>query len=49
MRKQFAENFDGFNDDGQKDCLALPRKAWEREKTLTIFDELHRMKQWNNG
>jgi predicted AAA+ superfamily ATPase len=46
LAKQLYPEYDYFNYDSSEDRLALNKKAWDRSKTLIIFDELHKKKDW---
>lgn len=46
LSKQLVSAFDYFNFDAAADRLVLQKKAWDRQKSLVIFDELHKMRQW---
>jgi uncharacterized protein len=46
LAKSLRQNCDYFNYDSAEDRLALAKKAWDRQKPLIIFDEIHKMKQW---
>ena len=46
LAKQLYPDFDYFNYDAMEDRLALREKSWDRSKSLVIFDELHKMKEW---
>lgn len=46
LAKQLYSNFDYFNYDAVEDRLSLREKSWDRSKSLVIFDELHKMKEW---
>lgn len=46
LSKSFRRDFDYFNYDSAEDRLALREKSWDRNKSLIIFDELHKMKNW---
>lgn len=46
LSKNLYKDFDYFNYDSAEDRLSLKEKSWNREKTLIIFDELHKMKSW---
>lgn len=46
LSKHLDKAFDYLNYDSGEDRLALSQKAWDREKPLVIFDELHKMKHW---
>ena len=46
LAKNLGKTYDYLNYDSGEDRLALAKKAWDRQKQLVIFDELHKMKQW---
>ncbi len=46
LAKKLRQDYDYFNYDSAEDRPALAKKAWDRQKPLIIFDELHKMKQW---
>ena len=46
LAKNLYSDFDYFNYDAAEDRLALKNKSWDRQKSLVIFDELHKMKEW---
>lgn len=46
LSKQLYPDYDYLNYDAGEDRLALKEKRWDRDKTLIIFDELHKMKSW---
>src|SRR5437870_4505030 len=46
LAKSLVKNYDYFNYDSGEDRLALQKKAWDRQSSLIIFDELHKMKLW---
>jgi predicted AAA+ superfamily ATPase len=46
LSKNLKKSFDYFNYDAGEDRIALQKKAWNREKSLLILAELHKMKQW---
>jgi len=46
LSKQLCSDYDYFNYDSARDRLALQEQSWDRTKTLVIFDELHKMKNW---
>ncbi len=46
LAKQLYSSFDYFNYDVAQDRVALQRKQWDRDKSLVIFDELHKQKDW---
>lgn len=46
LARQLCKNYDYFNYDSGEDRLALQQKSWDRQKTLIVFDELHKMRNW---
>ncbi len=46
LAKQCRPSFDYFNYDSAEHRLSLKQKSWDRQKTLIIFDELHKMNGW---
>lgn len=46
LAKKLTPSFDYLNYDAAEDRLILRRKIWDRHKSLIIFDELHKMKNW---
>lgn len=46
LAKQLFQDFDYFNYDSDEDRLALRSKSWDRAKSIIIFDELHKKKEW---
>lgn len=46
LAKQLYTDFDYFNYDAIEDRLSLQEKSWDRSRSLIIFDELHKMKEW---
>jgi len=46
LAKQLTTDYDYFNYDAKEDRLSLRNKSWDRSKSLIIFDELHKMKDW---
>jgi len=46
LAKQLLGEYDYFNYDAAEDRLVLREKAWNRQKDLIIFDELHKMDEW---
>jgi len=46
VSKQLYKEFDYLNFDAAEDRLAIKDKSWDRDKTLIIFDELHKMRDW---
>jgi len=48
LAKKIDLSFDYFNYDSAEHRLALMEKSWDRAKSLIIFDELHKMKEWKS-
>lgn len=48
LAKMIGPSFDYFNYDSAEHRLALMEKSWDRAKSLVIFDELHKMKEWKS-
>lgn len=46
LSKSLFEPFEYFNFDAPEDRLALKERSWDRKKSLVVFDELHKMKNW---
>src|SRR3990167_2748405 len=46
LAKKLSTDFEYFNYDVSEDRIALREKNWDRHKSLVIFDELHKMKEW---
>lgn len=46
LAKQLYPNYDYLNYDAVEDRLLLKDKSWDRSKSVIIFDELHKMKDW---
>jgi len=42
------EDFDYFNFDNPQHRLDLLDRSWDRKKSLIIFDELHKLKNWKS-
>ncbi len=52
VSKQLTASYDYLNFDAAEDRQIMQDKAWDRNKTLIIFDELHKLpnwKQWLKG
>jgi len=47
LSKQLFSSFDYLNYDFAADRLAIKAMSWDRSKQLIIFDELHKLKNWN--
>ena len=48
LSKMLRPGYDYFNYDNPDDRLALQKRSWDRTKTLIIFDELHKLKNWKS-
>jgi uncharacterized protein len=48
LSKMLDTSFDYFNYDNAEHRLSLIEKSWDRSKTIVIFDELHKMKNWKS-
>ena len=48
LSKILKKNFDYFNFDNMDDRLSLHEKSWDRSKSLVVFDELHKLKNWKS-
>lgn len=48
LAKKLMSHYEYFNYDAAEDRIALRKKNWDRKKSLIIFDELHKMKQWKS-
>ena len=48
LSKMLKSDFDYFNFDNIDDRLSLHEKSWDRSKSLVIFDELHKLKNWKS-
>src|SRR3989344_6157461 len=46
LSKNLFQDFDYFNYDDPSDRITLKLRAWDRQKPLVIFDEIHKMKEW---
>ncbi|PIE69443.1 MAG: ATPase [Deltaproteobacteria bacterium] len=46
LSKMLSTRYDYFNYDHPDDRLALLERSWDRQQSLIIFDELHKMKNW---
>lgn len=46
LAKSLTDNFTYLNYDSAEDRLTLKENSWDRNKSLVIFDELHKMQQW---
>jgi uncharacterized protein len=48
LSKMLGNDFDYFNYDNVDDRLGLQERSWDRSKSLVIFDELHKLKNWKS-
>jgi len=48
LAKMLTQKFDYFNFDNAEHRLSLLEKSWDRSKSLIIFDELHKLKNWKS-
>ena len=48
LSKMLVDDFDYFNFDNPQHRLSLLDRSWNRKKTLIIFDELHKLKNWKS-
>jgi len=48
LSKMLSKNYDYFNYDNAEHRLDLKEKSWDRAKSIIIFDELHKMKNWKS-
>ena len=46
LAKSLRESYDYLNYDAAEDRIVLQEKSWDRNKSLVIFDELHKMPKW---
>jgi predicted AAA+ superfamily ATPase len=46
LAKQCRSTFDYLNYDAAENRLSINEKSWDRQQTLIIFDELHKMNGW---
>jgi uncharacterized protein len=46
LAKALYPNVDYLNYDAEEDRLLLKAKQWDRQKTLIVFDELHKKRDW---
>lgn len=46
LAKSLNNSYEYFNYDLAEHRIALQECSWDRNKSLVIFDELHKMKQW---
>jgi predicted AAA+ superfamily ATPase len=48
LSKHLVNNFSYYNFDSGEDRHILRKQTWNRESSLIIFDELHKMKMWKS-
>lgn len=48
LSKALLSNYDYLNFDDPEDRIDLLGRSWDRKKSLVIFDELHKMKNWKS-
>lgn len=48
LSKMLESEFDYYNYDLAEDRISLREKSWNRSRSLVIFDELHKMKNWKS-
>lgn len=48
LSKMLKDEYDYFNYDNADDRVSLHEKSWDRSKSLVIFDELHKLKNWKS-
>ncbi len=48
LSKMLKDDFDYFNFDNPPDRVSLKDKSWDRSKSMVIFDELHKLKNWKS-
>ncbi|MEA2114028.1 MAG: ATP-binding protein [Thermodesulfobacteriota bacterium] len=48
LSKMLVDDFDYFNFDNPQHRLGLLDRSWDRKKSLIIFDELHKLKNWKS-
>src|SRR5690606_20883865 len=46
LAKAVSKDFAYYNYDIKKDLRVFKNLEWDRDKSLVIFDELHKMKKW---
>jgi len=46
LSRQLYTSYDYLTEDAAEDRVALQNKTWDRNRTLVIFDELHKRKDW---
>lgn len=48
LSRMLKDEYDYFNYDNADDRVSLHEKSWDRSKSLVIFDELHKLKNWKS-
>ncbi len=48
LSKMLRSSYDYLNFDNPEDRIDLLNHTWDRKKSLVIFDELHKMKNWKS-
>lgn len=48
LSRMLVDSFDYFNFDNPQHRISLLDRSWDRKKTLIIFDELHKLKNWKS-
>lgn len=48
LSRVLTDDFDCFNFDNPEHRLSLLERSWDRKKSLIIFDELHKLKNWKS-
>lgn len=48
LSKQLGIDFDHLNFDSMKDRKIMLQQEWNRDASLVVFDELHKMKKWKS-
>lgn len=46
LAKSLTDDYDYYNFDALRDREMLMEQSWDRDKSLIIFDELHKMPEW---
>lgn len=48
LARMLSDTFDYYNYDHAEHRIELLEKSWDRSKSLVIFDELHKLKNWKS-
>jgi predicted AAA+ superfamily ATPase len=48
LSKMLTHDYDYFNFDNPEHRLGILERSWDRAKTMIIFDELHKLKNWKS-